>query len=112
MDVRDQADAAPTRRRPLVSQTAARRLAAETRAEVTPARAVVDLRRDEPLRPAVTEPAVAASPGADAAIIGPAPCPVCGGPGYLDSIDRSRHEQTQRCRPCGRSWTSPLQPIS
>ncbi|MCU1461329.1 MAG: hypothetical protein JWO37_1404 [Acidimicrobiales bacterium] len=31
-------------------------------------------------------------------------CPACGGRGYLDHIDVTRHSQRQHCLTCGRTW--------
>jgi hypothetical protein len=35
----------------------------------------------------------------------PAPCPSCGGPGYLDSIDLNERVMYQHCPSCFDRWT-------
>ena len=42
------------------------------------------------------------------AVVGPAPCPRCAGPGYLEFVDLVGGRQHQRCRPCGVSWSSEI----
>ena len=34
----------------------------------------------------------------------PTPCPQCGGPGYLDSIDVSQRVMFQHCSSCFNKW--------
>lgn len=34
----------------------------------------------------------------------PTPCPACGGPGYLDSIDVTRRVMHQHCTACLAKW--------
>jgi hypothetical protein len=38
----------------------------------------------------------------------PAPCPDCGGPGFLDHIDLSTRRQHESCRACGTRWSRPV----
>jgi len=38
----------------------------------------------------------------------PAPCPDCGGAGYLERIDLSARRQHERCRACGARWSRPV----
>jgi hypothetical protein len=45
-------------------------------------------------------------PGAVPIVFGqPAPCPECGSPGYLDSIDPSERVMYQHCPSCLARWT-------
>jgi small neutral amino acid transporter SnatA (MarC family) len=38
----------------------------------------------------------------------PAACPMCDGPGYLDSINLVHDFKTQTCQSCGHRWDSPI----
>lgn len=38
----------------------------------------------------------------------PAPCPDCGGRGFLDRIDLGRHVQQEHCTVCGSAWSRPI----
>lgn len=47
-----------------------------------------------------------AGPGIEPGV--PAPCPDCGGPGYLERIDLASNRQLELCRPCGTRWSRPI----
>ena len=38
----------------------------------------------------------------------PAPCPECGGRGFLDSIDLARRLQHEHCTVCAARWSRPI----
>ena len=119
----DGQDGRTRRRRPLVSPDAVRRWAAGVglnvgdgpldelavelyllRRDPRPRRRSSEVVDSDRAARASAEPRPQQAPDA----FGPEPCPSCGEPGYLDYVDLERKTQTQRCRPCGKRWTSAI----
>jgi formate dehydrogenase maturation protein FdhE len=42
----------------------------------------------------------------------PTPCPSCGQPGYLDSIDLTQHVMYQHCPTCFTKWQTAEQDVA